>query len=121
MDSEVLQEREIPIPSKLVKKLTARRAKTDKTCGLVLPTSGCNPKLDLLACLNACAGRAKLDTENFWLHKFRSTFATRCLWPVSISARSRSGWAILKWIRRSRYLKRSRSQQVRDKVNEIFA
>jgi integrase len=80
MDSEVLQEREIPIPSKLVKKLTARRAKTDKTCGLVLPTSGCNPELDLLACLNACAGRAKLDTENFWLHKLRSTFATRCLW-----------------------------------------
>jgi hypothetical protein len=23
---------------------------------------------------------AKLDEDNFWLHKFRATFATRCLW-----------------------------------------
>jgi integrase/recombinase XerD len=28
----------------------------------------------------AVADRAKLDKENFWLHKFRATFATRCLW-----------------------------------------
>jgi integrase len=41
---------------------------------------GCNPKLDFLDCLKAVAGRAKLDKDNFWLHKFRATFATRCLW-----------------------------------------
>ncbi|HKU25358.1 MAG TPA: tyrosine-type recombinase/integrase [Candidatus Sulfotelmatobacter sp.] len=44
------KEREIPIPAKLVGKL------------------------------KACAERAKLNTDDFWLHKFRSTFATRCLW-----------------------------------------
>ena len=42
------EEREIPIPTKLAKKLKARKAKSNKTCGLVFPTSGCNPKLDFL-------------------------------------------------------------------------
>lgn len=53
--------REIPIPSKLAKKLKARKAKADKTCGLVFPTSACNPKLDFLDCLKVCAGRAELN------------------------------------------------------------
>jgi integrase/recombinase XerD len=74
------KEREIPIPAKLTKKLKAWKAKADKTCNLLFPTSGCNPKLDFLDCLKACAERAELDKDDFWLHKFRSTFATRCLW-----------------------------------------
>jgi integrase/recombinase XerD len=114
------KEREIPIPTKLVKKLQARKAKADKTCGLVFPTAGCNPKLDFLDCLKACVERAKLDKENFWLHKFRSTFATRCLW-AGVDLRT-----VQQWLGHSdmestmRYLKPSRSQQVRNKVNEIF-
>lgn len=52
--------REIPIPAKLVKKLRARKAKSDKSCGLVFPASGCNPKLDFLDCLKAVAERARL-------------------------------------------------------------
>ncbi len=51
-----------------------------KNCGLMFPTAGCNPKLNFLDDLKAVAERAKLDPENFWLHKFRATFATRCLW-----------------------------------------
>jgi len=70
------REREIPIPAKLVKKLKSWKAKPDKTCGLVFPTAGCKPKLDFLDCLKAIAERAELDKENFWLHKFRATFAT---------------------------------------------
>ena len=70
------KEREIPIPTKLVRSLKAWKAKSDKTCNLVFPTAGCNPKLDFLDGLKAVAGRAKLDKENFWLHKFRATFAT---------------------------------------------
>ena len=35
------------------------------------------PKLDFLDCLKAVAERAKLDSDGFWLHKFRATFATR--------------------------------------------
>jgi integrase/recombinase XerD len=66
------KEREIPIPAKLVKKLKAWKTKADKTCVLAFPTAGCNPKLDFLDCLKACAERAKLNKDNFWLHKFRA-------------------------------------------------
>jgi integrase/recombinase XerD len=114
------KEREIPIPAKLVKKLKAWKGKSDKSCGLVFPTAGCNPKLDFLDCLKACAERAKLDKDNFWLHKFRATFATRCLW-AGVDLRT-----VQQWLGHSdmestmRYLKPSRSQQTREKVNEIF-
>ena len=114
------KEREIPIPSRLTKKLKAWKAKSDKTCGLVFPTAGCNPKLDFLDCLKACAERAELDKEDFWLHKFRSTFATRCLW-AGVDLRT-----VQQWLGHSdmestmRYLKPSRSERVREKVNEIF-
>jgi integrase len=115
------KEREIPIPAKLVKSLKAWKAKSDKTCNLVFPTAGCNPKLDFLDGLKAVAERAKLDKENFWLHKFRATFATWSLW-AGVDLRT-----VQQWLGHSdmestmRYLKPSRSQHVRDKVNEIFA
>jgi integrase len=115
------KEREIPIPTKLVKSLKAWKAKSDKTCSLVFPTAGCKPKLDFLDGLKAIAERAQLDKENFWLHKFRATFATWSLW-AGVDLRT-----VQQWLGHSdmestmRYLKPSRSQQVRDKVNEIFA
>jgi integrase len=115
------KEREIPIPAKLVKGLKAWKSKANKTCNLVFPTAGCNPKLDFLDCLKVVAERAKLDQDNFWLHKFRATFATRCLW-AGVDLRT-----VQQWLGHSdmestmRYLKPSRSQHVRDKVNEIFA
>ena len=115
------REREIPIPSKLVRSLKAWKAKSVKTCSLVFPTAGCNPKLDFLDGLKAVAERAKLDKENFWLHKFRATFATWSLW-AGVDLRT-----VQQWLGHSdmestmRYLKPSRSQHVRDKVNEIFA
>jgi integrase/recombinase XerD len=115
------KEREIPIPEKLVKGLKSWKAKSDKTCSLVFPTAGCNPKLDFLDCLKAVTERAKLGEGDFWLHKFRATFATRCLW-AGVDLRT-----VQQWLGHSdmestmRYLKPSRSQHVRDKVNEIFA
>jgi integrase len=115
------KEREIPIPSKLAKSLKAWKAKADKNCSLVFPTAGCRPKLNFLDDLKAVAERAKLDPEDFWLHKFRATFATRCLW-AGVDLRT-----VQQWLGHSdmestmRYLKPSRSQHVRDKVNEIFA
>ena len=114
------KEREIPIPAKLVKSLKVWKAKSMKACNLVFPTAGCNPKLDFLDCLKTVADRAKLDEDNFWLHKFRATFATRCLW-AGVDLRT-----VQQWLGHSdmestmRYLKPSRSQQVREKVNEIF-
>lgn len=115
------KEREIPIPAKLVKSLKARKKKADKNCDLVFPTAGCNPKLDFLDGLKAVAERAKLDKENFWLHKFRATFATWALW-ANVDLRT-----VQQWLGHSdmestmRYLKPSRSQHIQDKVNEIFA
>jgi integrase/recombinase XerD len=114
------REREIPIPAKLVKKLKVWKAKSDKTCGLLFPTAGCKPKLDFLDCLKSCAERTKLDKENFWLHKFRATFATWSLW-AGVDLRT-----VQQWLGHSdmestmRYLKPSRSAHVQNKVNEIF-
>jgi integrase/recombinase XerD len=114
------KEREVPIPAKLVKSLKAGKTKSDKSCGLVFPTAGCKPKLDFLGCLKTCAERAELDKEKFWLHKFRATFATWSLW-AGVDLRT-----VQQWLGHSdmestmRYLKPSRSQQVRDKVDEIF-
>ena len=115
------KEREIPIPAKLAKSLKAWKAKADKNCALVFSTAGCKPKLDFLDCLKAVAEHAKLDEDDFRLHKFRATFATRCLW-AGVDLRT-----VQQWLGHSdmestmRYLKPSRSQHVRDKVNEIFA
>jgi integrase len=115
------KEREIPIPAKLVKSLKAWKAKSDKTCNLVFPTAGRNPRLDFLDGLKAVGERAKLDKENFWLHKFRATFATWSLW-AGVDLRT-----VQQWLGHSdmestmRYLKPSRRQHVRDKVDEIFA
>ncbi|PYX52964.1 MAG: hypothetical protein DMG76_27430 [Acidobacteria bacterium] len=114
------KEREIPIPAKLATSLKAWKAKADKTCALVFATSGCNVKMNFLDDLKAIAERAELNPEDFWLHKFRATFATRCLW-AGVDLRT-----VQQWLGHSdmestmRYLKPSRSQHVRDKVNEIF-
>jgi integrase/recombinase XerD len=115
------KEREIPIPAKLANSLKAWKKKAGKNCDLVFPTAGFNPKLDFLDGLKAVAERAKLNKETFWLHKFRATFATWSLW-AGVDLRT-----VQQWLGHSdmestmRYLKPSRSQHVRDKVNEIFA
>jgi integrase len=114
------KEREIRIPEKLAASLKAWKAKSAKSCNLVFPTAGCKPKRDFLDCLKAVVKRAALDPEKFWLHKFRSTFATRCLW----------GGFDLKTVQEylghsdmestMRYLKPSRSDATRAKMNTIF-
>jgi integrase/recombinase XerD len=115
------KEREIPIPEKLVASLQAAKATHAKTCPLVFPTAGCRPKLNFLDDLKAVAERAGLNPENFWLHKFRATFATWHLW-AGIDLRT-----VQQWLGHSdmestmRYLKPSRSQATKDKVNATFA
>ena len=87
----------------------------------MFPTSGCRPKLNFLDDLKAVALRAKLAKDSFWLHKFRATFATRCLW-AGVDLRTVQSWLGHSDIESTmRYLKPSRSQKTRDKVNEIFA
>jgi len=113
--------REIPIPAKLVTSLKAWKARRNDACELLFPTAGCNPKLDFLDCLKAVATRAGMDKDDFWLHKFRATFATWHLW-AGVDLRT-----VQMWMGHSdldsttRYLKPSRSQQTHDKVNATFA
>ncbi len=115
------RESEIPIPAKLVTSLKAEKEKRDKTCGLVFPTAGRRPKLDFLDVLKNVAERAKLDKESFWLissglHLRRGRFG------AGVDLRT-----VQQWLGHSdmestmRYLKPSRGQHVRNKVNEIFA
>ena len=118
---KMYKEREIPIPTKLAKRLKEWKAKADKTCPLVFPTSSCRPKLNFLDDLKAVAERAELDPDNFWLHKFRATFATKNLWG-GVDLRTVQQWLGHSDIESTmRYLKPARDKQTRAKVNEIFA
>jgi integrase/recombinase XerD len=114
------KEREIPIPTRLLKRLKAWKAKSTQSCPLLFPTTGCKPKKDFLDCLNTIAERAGLDSDNFWLHKFRATFATRSLW-AGVDLRTVQMWLGHSDIESTmRYLKPSRSKQTREKVNVIW-
>lgn len=53
------KEREIPIPARLVEGLRGWKARCNRSCELVFPTAGCNPKLDFLDCVKAVAERAE--------------------------------------------------------------
>ncbi len=71
--------RYISIPSSLLALLKAWKEKSDTRCDLVFPTAGCKPKQNFLDECKAVAGRAKLNRQDFYLHKFRATRATRLL------------------------------------------
>jgi len=118
---KVYKERTIPIPDKLVRQLKAWKAKSDKTCTLVFPTSGCKPKLDFLDCCKAVAERAALNSDDFYLHKFRATFCTWHLW-AGVDLRTCQDWMGHVDIESTmRYLKPQRGQHMREKVNHTFA
>lgn len=111
--------REIPIPQKLVEMLRPRKAKRDPKCPLLFPTSGCRPQDHFLEICKAVAKRAGL--EGFYLHKFRSTFATRHL-QNGVDIRTVQAWMGHDDLASTmRYLRPARGEQVRDKVNSTFA
>jgi len=112
------REREVPIPDKLVASLKKRKQKA--TNSLLFPNGDGQPNGHLLRYCKAVAKRAGLNPDDWWLHKFRSTFATTAL---------RSGVdlaTVQLWLGHSdiastmRYLKPARSQAVREKVNAMF-
>jgi hypothetical protein len=68
----------------------------------------------------AVAKRAKLSPDNFWLHKFRATFATRHLW-AGVDLRTVQHWMGHKDLESTmRYLKPNLSQKVREKVEAAW-
>jgi integrase/recombinase XerD len=114
------KEREIPIPESLLQSLKTRKTNSNKTCSLIFPTAGCKPKLNFLDDLKAVAERAKLDPENFWLHKFRATFATRHL-QSGIDLRTVQSWLGHSDLESTlRYLKPARGAGMRDRVNSVW-
>lgn len=113
--------REIPIPSNLVAVLKVAKTKAKADCPLLFPTSGCKPKNDFLDILKARAREAKMDPEQFWLHKFRATFATMHL-AAGVDLRTVQAWLGHTDMESTlRYLKPARSHTVRAKVDATFA
>jgi integrase/recombinase XerD len=112
--------REIPIPDDLAAALKTWRGAREKGCGLLFPTAGCRPKLDFLDTCKAVAKRAGMDPANFWLHKFRATYATTAL-RRGVDLRT-----VQKWMGHSdlestmRYLKPNRGAAVRTLVNNMW-
>jgi integrase len=115
------KEREIPVPDRLIEALKAWKKTADKNCNFLFPTADCKPKTHFLEYLKDVAKRAKLDPDNFWLHKFRATFATWHLWK-GVDLRTVQDWMGHTDIESTmRYLKPNRNKAVRQKVNETFA
>ena len=96
------------------------KAKTDDACPLLFPTSGGRPRLNFLDRCKAAAERANLNEDDFWLHKFRATFATRALW-AGVDLRTVQSWMGHTDLESTmRYLKPNRGEAVREKVNSMF-
>ena len=71
------EEREVPIPVKLIELLKAYRPRPG--CKLVFPSPTGNREYHMLDHCKAVAKRAGLDEAQFDLKTFRSTYATRTL------------------------------------------
>jgi len=71
------EEREVPIPVKLIELLKAHRPRPG--CKLVFPSPTGNREYHMLDHCKAVAKRATLDEAQFDLKTFRSTYATRTL------------------------------------------
>jgi integrase/recombinase XerD len=117
------EEREVPIPDRLVRSMKAW-AKHRNESPFVFPTRNGTPKkhrTQLLELCKAVGERAGLDPNDFWLHKFRATFATKHL-QAGVDLRTVQLWLGHKDLESTmRYLKPARGKGVRQKVNATFA
>jgi integrase/recombinase XerD len=90
----------------------------------VFPTRNgtpCTHRTQLLELCKAIANRAGLNEGDFWLHKFRATFATKHL-QDGVDLRTVQMWLGHKDLESTmRYLKPARGKGIRAKVNATFA
>jgi len=117
------EEREVPIPDRLVRSLKTW-GKNRNGSEFVFPTRNGTPKkhrTQLLELCKAVAERAGLDPDDFWLHKFRATFATKHL-QSGVDLRTVQLWLGHKDLESTmRYLKPARGKAIREKVNATFS
>jgi integrase len=111
------EQRDVPLPSGLVKKLKEWRKKNAKT-ELVLGTASDRPNTKMLYSLKAIARRA--GVANATLHRFRRTYCTSLLrGGLDLrTVQSLMGHGDL--ASTMRYLTPATAQEVRDKVEAIF-
>jgi integrase/recombinase XerD len=118
------EEREVPIPDRLVRSLRQWGKRRSKTSEFVFPTRNGTPRkhrTQLLELCKAVAKRAGLNPNDFWLHKFRATFATKHL-QAGVDLRTVQSWLGHKDMESTmRYLKPARGKGIRQKVNATFA
>ena len=117
------EEREVPIPTILIDSLRGW-AKQRNGSEFVFPTRNGTPRKHRTQLLELCksiAGRAGLDPDDFFLHKFRSTFATKHL-QAGVDLRTVQLWLGHKDLESTmRYLKPARGKEIRSKVDLTFA
>lgn len=130
------EQREVPIPDRLVASLKRHLARQSVKSALLFPTAGGLPNYHFLDLCKKAAFRAELncgncekadtccaDTaccDNWYLHKFRSTFATMHL-QAGVDIRTVQQWMGHKDLASTmRYLKPARGKGILEKVNTTF-
>jgi integrase/recombinase XerD len=116
------EEREVPIPQSLVQGLREWAAHRNGSPFVFANRNGRHYKSSqLLKMGKRIAKRAGLDAQDFWLHKFRATFATMQL-QAGVDLRTMQGFLGHKDIKTTmRYLKPARHKDVRQKIENTFA
>ena len=114
------KEREIPVPRSLMDALKVWKEKKPAGCELLFPRAGCKPQNLFWDICQVIAKRAGLNPKEWWLHRFRATFATLRL-QSGIDLRTVQLWLGHTDIASTmRYLKPNRSQALRDKIEAEF-
>ena len=130
------EQREVPIPDRLVASLRSYLARQRVKSPLLFPTAGGLPNYHFLDLCKKIALRAELNCgncengdrscadaaccDNWFLHKFRSTFATMHL-QAGIDIRTVQLWMGHKDLASTmRYLKPARGKGILEKVNTTF-
>ena len=130
------EEREVPIPDRLVEALRRHRESVGRSSQLLFPNRSGGVERKFLRTCKIIAFRAGLNCgncdngkqlcllkpccDNWYLHKFRSTFATMHL-QAGVDLRTVQAWMGHKDLASTmRYLKPARGKNVIDKVNGTF-
>jgi integrase/recombinase XerD len=115
----------VPVPNDLLEILEAHRrflpAARASAQALVFSTASGKRDTHMLRALKRNVRKAVLNPDDFWLHKFRATFATTHL-QAGVDLRT-----VMTWMGQTnlesiiRYLKPARNRTVIEKVNSSFA